>query len=75
MTYKVTQKSLQAQVDMMNDDLIPSLAHRLHYAYGGVKLMIPQRNGGYVDALRSGYLTKRDLSNRIDAYERGMDLC
>jgi len=72
---RITKKDLEAQVEELNDDLIESLHHKLHYAYGGVKLMIPQRSGGYVDALRSGYLTKRDLYTHIDAYRRGMLLC
>ena len=68
---RVTKESIQAQVQTMNDDLIPSLAHKLVWAYGGVKLMKPVR-GGYVDALYTGCIPKRELSNLIDAYERGM---
>ena len=72
---RITKKDLEAQVEELNDDLIESLHHKLSWAYGGVKLMKPQPRGGEVDALYSGYLTKRDLYTHIDAYCRGMLLC
>ncbi len=77
---RITEKMLQAKVDYINklkgfDHPKYSTvgAYCLDHAYGGVALhQYCNEYGGISDVLRCGYITKRDLFNRICAFEYGL---
>lgn len=81
MSYRITQRDLEGLVRRLNTikgyGTYPKYstigAYCLDGAYGGVSLhRYVNEAGGVSDVFRCGYVTKRDLYNRISAYLDGM---
>ena len=74
---KSTQKFLQTQVDNLNCKVnLPNADGKkfiLDYAYGGVALYIEFNNHGVcADVFNLGYVSKKELSGLINAFNLGI---
>jgi len=86
---RVTEKQLQAIVNNLNEiTKSPKVTYieksgkftaqignyHLSYAYGGVSLhRICSIGGGVEDVFRCGHVSKRDLANRMWAFQEGLN--
>ena len=81
---RITQKMLEAKVDYLNritgnprtysTDGKSNIGHyHITYAYGGANLAQTTNNGGGIrNVCSGGHITKRDLYERMTAYEYGL---
>ena len=65
---KITDKELEGAVYRLNTRIKDDFA--LDWAYGGVKLT--NKSGG-IDILNCGYVSKKELYYRIEAYRQGWE--
>lgn len=88
MTYRITDKMLQARVDYLNKitgspataytktdkGMKANIGHfHIDHAYGGVSLERMMSEGGGVESISDlGHITKRELFNWITAYISGI---
>jgi len=87
---RITDKQLESLVTYLNeltkqpinpytrvdDKLHANIGnYHLSYAYGGVKLhQMVNQGGGVREPIYTGYTTKRDLYNQLQAFIRGFEL-
>lgn len=76
---RITEKILKAKVELLNNTkgfINPKYgtidSYTIGYAYGGVCLHQYCKSGGVINTFNCGYITKRDLFNRICAYIEGI---
>jgi len=89
MTDRITNANLKSLCDTLNnrtgnprtycqsaDRYTANVGHyHVSHAYGGVALcQVVSKSGGVTDVLYSGYVTERDLWNRMHALLRGFEL-
>lgn len=70
----VTKNPTTSWTKFKNGNIKPNIGnYHLDEAYGGVALhQMVNEQGGVDDIFNSGYMTKRDLYNRLSAFLKGL---
>lgn len=79
MARRITEKFLEAQVMRLNKSVLgveypkyPEERFEIDYAYGMVSLHYVNESGSCADVLNIGHVPKRELSEKIYAFEIGL---